>query len=199
MPKKRKSHAHSAAAKITSPLKTIYKKVGKSGSIFLALLIVAAMLLAMKQVAIYREKRMYDKAEAQISRFTDRVVKLDSSAKRVKDKYCTRLSEKFSEGEIVCIIKERVILPEASSNKYLAIEEEAQKYEIAGWRKEFSESARENASGTIRKTIYRFDDLTCGIYHRNTHENTGLKDKINDAEAYSIEASCTGPALREYY
>lgn len=75
-----------------------------------------------------------------------------------------------------------------------------QKHEtIANWKKEFTEQPPKNSSGTARKTIYKYNDLTCGIFYRYINKDESVESRASNEPGYSIEASCSGPALKEYY
>jgi hypothetical protein len=202
MPKKNKTRTRIGAAKIISLLKKLYKKVGKSGSIFLVLLIVAAMLLAMKQVAIYREKRMYDKAEKEISQFINRASSLYPNTNEVKN-YCSYTSEKFSRGSLGCSISTILEYLPADEEKIKWITQAIDsKQKLINWEYlgENTKGNREYISENYLKSqIYQTGSLTCGIHYKYKEDTEKNRLYHDGKPILIIQASCTGPALREYY
>lgn len=65
-------------------VQNLYKRIGKTGLIILALVATAGALAATKQASIYREKNTFDRAEEQITQLIDKAATLAPSTKKSK-------------------------------------------------------------------------------------------------------------------
>ncbi|QQS20188.1 hypothetical protein IPL85_01915 [Candidatus Saccharibacteria bacterium] len=200
MPKLKPAKLPNKTPNTISKIQNWYKSLSKIVKLTLALALIISLLFGVGQALIYKEKTTYKNAEKQIATFVDEAAKLAPSAKRLKNKYCSRISEKFDDGALICVVEEKLIFQGISLDSFKSVMAAVQKHEaIANWTKEFTEQSSEGTPGTVAKTIYRFNNLTCGIYYRQPYVEEVSSGQASVTRDYIIEISCSGPAQREYY
>lgn len=198
---KSKPKTKKPAERKTAKLLNRLKQLSVVEKLFIVACVVVAGLFMRYQIQVYVEHNTYKQAEKQIQMFIDEAAKLAPSTTETK-KYCSHTSEKYGRGALVCDVTGRAVYKGISKDSFASIMSEAPNLSSAPkWVEEFTESDAEvsGSSGIIKKTVYKNDGLTCGIYYRyETLSAVSALENPNE-RSYLIESSCSGSALKEYY
>ncbi|QQS20186.1 hypothetical protein IPL85_01905 [Candidatus Saccharibacteria bacterium] len=202
MPKIKQAKLPNKPGKNISKIQNWYKSLGKIGKLSLALALVITLLFGVNQALIYKEKTMYKNAEKQIATFVDEAAKLAPSTKETR-KYCRYSSAKFSNGSLSCTMSTTI--------KYLPTSENDTKGIIMGadnaqavikWRF-LGDNTQSNkkyiSENYIKSRIYETESIRCGVHYRYDEDKDHNRVSIDGKVVLTIEISCSGPALREYY
>ncbi len=198
MPKTPKPTLNKKTPKCLVALRHWYSKRSTTQLAIASLVLLAAGFFGFKQAQIYQERSIYRSAEKQITTFVDEAAKLAPSTKEVR-KYCSYSSEKFSRGSLGCTVEETLhydVLSEDRITKTIADLNEKQKSLI--W--DFAYDNTKNNISTpsiISVKVYKYKELSCGIDYE--YKRKDMYGADYDRSILVVSASCSGPALKEYY
>ncbi len=202
MAKKSKPHTGGGSTKKIYYFKNFYRRTGKNGSLILVLFTIAVIFFVSNQLAVYKEKSTFNNAEKQINQFLDQASKLVPNNKEIRN-YCNYTSEKFSTGSLGCSVSATLEYLPVNNEKLQRITQTIYNNEKSiGW-KYLGENTQGNkkyiSENYLRSKIYQIHSLTCGVHYKYKEDNRGNIIYIDGNPILTVEASCSGPALREYY
>jgi hypothetical protein len=179
-----------------------YGKRSTTQLAIVALALLAAGFFGFKQAQIYQERSTYRSAEKQIAAFVDEAAKLAPSTKEVSNG-CRHRSEKFSKGQLDCSVGGAIVFSAETEPDIVNILERAYKLENdLNWthKGDGTESSQRYISKNyIRTNIYNTEHLYCTVSYRYKENDQEMKIMTENKAVLLINASCTGPALKEYY
>jgi hypothetical protein len=177
------------------------KKLGAKGGVLLLLAVLLLALFAVKQVRIYQEKAVYDKAEKQIVAFIEEVTSLERGVEEI-NKECSYSSAKYDDGFLGCGIYATVKFKPSSDNKIQALISRIRSIENkVDWKyvRDNTWNPTNSPKTEILNTVYSLNNLSCGSRYSYGVNTDGEVENTDGQKSLKLSVSCTGPALKEYY